>query len=95
MRVVIDKDIPFLQGVLDQVADVVWLSPEEITSASVKDADALFVRTRTRVDEELLRGSKVRFVATATIGYDHIDRTFCEDNGVYWMSCPGCNAQAV
>ena len=95
MRVVIDKDIPFLQGVIEPFAEVAYLSPEEITPQVVSNADALFVRTRTRINKELLAGSKVRFVATATIGYDHIDAAYCEEAGVRWVSCPGCNAQAV
>ena len=72
-----------------------YLSPEMITADAVRDADALFIRTRTRVDKDLLSGSRVRFGATATIGYDHIDAAYCQAAGVHWVSCPGCNAQAV
>ena len=95
MRIVVDKGIPFLEGVLDSVAEVRFLSPEEINASSVCDADALFVRTRTQINKELLSGSKVRFVATATIGFDHIDQDYCREEGIHWVSCPGCNAQAV
>ena len=95
MQVVIDKGIPFLEGVIEPYAQVLYLSPEEITPDTVRDADALIVRTRTRIDKELIEGSKVRFVATATIGYDHINQDHCNQAGVRWVSCPGCNAQAV
>ena len=95
MQVVIDKGIPFLEGVIEPYAQVLYLSPEEITPDTVRDADALIVRTRTRIDKELIEGSKVRFVATATIGYDHINQDYCNQVGVRWVSCPGCNAQAV
>ena len=95
MRVIIDKDIPFLNEVFPLDIEVLHLAPEEITSQTVRDADALFVRTRTRIDKELLEGSRVRFVATATIGFDHIDQDFCRQKGIHWTSCPGCNAQAV
>ena len=95
MQVVIDKGIPFLEGVIEPYAQVLYLSPEEITPDTVRDADALIVRTRTRIDKELIEGSKVRFVATATIGYDHINQDYCNQAGVRWVSCPGCNAQAV
>ena len=95
MRVVIESGIPFLQGVLEPYAQVDYLLPEMINSQVVRDADALFIRTRTRINKELLSGSQVRFVATATIGYDHIDTAYCEASGVQWVSCPGCNAQAV
>ena len=95
MRIIIDKGIPFLEGVFGSGFEVLYLSPEEITKDSVCEADALFVRTRTKINRELLDGSKVRFVATATIGFDHIDQDFCREAGIYWVSCPGCNAQAV
>ena len=94
-QVVVDKGIPFLDGVFPPEVEVLYLSPEDITPASVRQADALFVRTRTRINKELLDGSRVRFVATATIGFDHIDQTYCRQAGVAWVSCPGCNAQAV
>ena len=94
-QVIIDKGIPFLEGVFPPEINTIYLSPEEITAETVREADALFVRTRTRINEELLHKSKVRFVATATIGYDHIDQDYCREAGIHWVSCPGCNAQAV
>ena len=94
-QVVIDKGIPFLEGVFPPEIEVLHLSPEDITPEAVRYADALFVRTRTRINKELLHGSNVRFVATATIGFDHIDQDYCREAGIHWVSCPGCNAQAV
>ena len=94
-QVVIDKGIPFLEGVFPPEIEVLHLSPEDITPESVRHADALFVRTRTQINKELLHGSNVRFVATATIGFDHIDQDYCREAGIHWVSCPGCNAQAV
>ena len=95
MLVIIDKGIPFLKGVFPSEINVIYLSPEEITSESVRNADALFIRTRTQINKGLLEGSKVCFVATATIGFDHIDQEYCRQAGIHWVSCPGCNAQAV
>ena len=95
MRVVIDRGIPFLDGIIEPYAEVAYLSPEEIRPEAVRDADALIIRTRTHINKELLEGSRVRFVATATIGYDHIDQDYCRKANIYWTSCPGCNAQAV
>ena len=71
------------------------MESDEITSAALRDADVLVVRTRTRVDQSLLEGTSVRMVCTATIGFDHIDTAYCEQQGIAWMACPGCNAQAV
>lgn len=95
MKIVADAYIPFLKGLLDDVAEVVYLSPDDITADAVKDADALIVRTRTQCNEALLAHSKVRFIATATIGYDHIDTAYCAQHGITWTNCPGCNANSV
>ncbi|MBP5658667.1 MAG: 4-phosphoerythronate dehydrogenase [Paludibacteraceae bacterium] len=95
MRILIDKYVPFLQGVLDSYADVSFLEPEQFTPEAVHYADALIIRTRTRCDADLLMGSHVRFIATATIGTDHIDLDYCRANNIQVVSCPGCNAKAV
>ena len=95
MQIVADSYIPFLKGLLDDVAHVEYLSPTDITPEAVKDADALIIRTRTKCCEALLKGSKVRFIATATIGFDHIDTKYCAENGISWTNCPGCNADSV
>lgn len=96
--IVIDKYIPFLAEAVQRHWSGVCvraLEPSAIDAEAVRDADVLVVRTRTQVNEALLRGSKVRLVCTATIGFDHIDTAYCAAQGIAWMSCPGCNAQAV
>ncbi len=98
MRIIVDAHIPFVVEAVQRnwpQTEVLALEPEEIGSSSVRDADVLIIRTRTKVNEALLAGSSVRLVCTATIGYDHIDRSYCETHSVRWISCPGCNAQAV
>lgn len=95
MRIIADRYIPFLQGILEPYATVSYLAPEEITPEAVRDADAMLIRTRTRCNEALLAGSRIRFIATATIGYDHIDAAFCEKHHIAWSNAPGCNAQGV
>lgn len=95
MRILIDKYVPFLQGVFDGFAEVLFLEPEQFTPDTVKDADALIIRTRTRCTPDLLRGSRVQLIATATIGTDHINLDFCRARNIRVVSCPGCNAQAV
>ena len=92
---VADRDIPFLEGVPDSWFEVRALPGKAIGPADVSDAVALLVRTRTRCNAELLDGSAVRFVATATIGTDHIDRDYCDYHGITVASAPGCNAAAV
>lgn len=95
MLVIVDKYIPFINGVIEPYAEVRYLEPEKITPASIKYADALIIRTRTRCNKALLQGSNVRFIATATIGYDHIDTDYCSQNNIFWTNSPGCNAQGV
>ena len=96
MKIVIDDKIPFIREAIDEIADEAQYIPgHEIRAENVKDADALIVRTRTRCDKHLLEGSKVSFVATATIGFDHIDTRYMSEAGIEWMNCPGCNAASV
>ena len=95
MKIVIDKDIPFIEGRLEGDWDVVYCAGGDINHELVKDAEALIVRTRTRCNESLLKDSKVKFIGTATIGTDHIDMTWCKDNGITVSSAPGCNAPGV
>lgn len=96
MKIVVDDKIPYIRETLERLADeVVYKKGSAIGPEDVRDADALIVRTRTRCDEQLLKGSKVQFVATATIGYDHIDTAWCEQNGIKWTNCPGCNSGSV
>ena len=98
MVIVIDQHIPFIVETVRKEwpqVDIFPMKPEEIDASTVKNADVLLVRTRTQVDASLLEGSHVRMVCTATIGFDHIDTAYCESHGIRWMSCPGCNAQAV
>ena len=95
MKVVCDSAIPFLKGALEPYCQVVYAHGSEICREMVMDADALVIRTRTRCNATLLEGTKVRFIATATIGYDHIDTQWCESNGIRWTNAPGCNSWSV
>lgn len=95
MKVVVDKNIPFIQGVLEKYAEVVYLEGREISRSEVLDADALIVRTRTKCTRDLLEGTAVRFIASATIGYDHIDTGFCQANNIFWTNAAGCNSSSV
>ena len=95
MKVVCDKDVPFLKGVLEPYGEVVYKKGTEITSDDVRDADALILRTRTRCNAELLEGSSVKLIATATIGTDHVDFDYCNNHGILVQNAAGCNAGGV
>jgi erythronate-4-phosphate dehydrogenase len=95
MKIVADDKIPFLKGVLEPFAEVIYLPGRQIDRKVLKDADALLTRTRTKCTGMLLKGSGVRFIGTATIGFDHIDTEFCKRNGITWINAPGCNSSSV
>jgi erythronate-4-phosphate dehydrogenase len=95
MKVIIDDKIPYIKGALEPFAEVIYLPGKSTTPEIVKDADAIITRTRTICNEKLLAGSKVSMIATATIGFDHIDTDYCEKTGIEWTNAPGCNSWSV
>ena len=95
LKIIADSKIPFLTGALDKFVEVEYVSGSSITHSKVKNADALIVRTRTKCNEDLLKGSSVKFIASATIGFDHIDTEYCKANGIGWTNAPGCNSGSV
>ncbi len=96
MKIVIDDKIPYIRDAVAAITDdAVYMDGSAIKADDVRDADAMIVRTRTRCDERLLGGSRVRFVGTATIGYDHLDTAWLDRAGICWTNCPGCNASSV
>jgi len=96
MKVIVDNKIPFIGEAVEKIADSVVYAPGAgFTPELVRDADALIIRTRTQCDRRLLEGSRVRFIATATIGFDHIDTDYCRQAGITWTNAPGCNSASV
>ncbi len=95
MKIIADRDIPFLRGVLEPFAEVVYLPGDAIGPDDIRDTDALLVRTRTCCDSELLTRSRVRFIGTATIGFDHIDTDWCRRQGIRVATAAGCNSRGV
>lgn len=95
IRIIVEKNVPFVKGLLDAYADVRYLSAEEITPKAVREIDGMIIRTRTKCNEELLKKSECKIIATATIGTDHIDLDYCRSRGITVVNAPGCNAPAV
>ena len=95
MKIVADTNIPFLKGVLEPYAQVEYLDGRSINREAMLDADALIIRTRTKCNEETLKGTKVQMIASATIGTDHIDLDWCAQNGIDVQNAEGCNAGGV
>lgn len=95
MKIVADENIPLVNEFFSRLGDVTCLPGRTMTPDDVQDADALIVRSVTRVNEALLAGSNVKFVGTCTIGIDHLDQTHLDTQGIRWSSAPGCNANSV
>jgi erythronate-4-phosphate dehydrogenase len=95
IKIVADEKIPFLKGVLEPYAEVIYVPGAQVNKKIITGADALLIRTRTKCTEELLGGTSVKFIATATIGFDHIDTQYCQKNNIRWTNAPGCNSSSV
>ena len=95
MKLLIDDAVWGSNQIFSEFGEVFTLPGREIRSESLKDFDALIVRSRTRVDEKLLRGSKIKFIGSTVAGLDHIDKNYLEDNAITLSSAQGCNANAV
>ena len=95
MKLMIDDAVWGFDQIFSEFGEVVTLPGRQISNESLQDCDALIVRSRTRVDEELLRNSKIQFVGSTVAGLDHIDQPYLEDNAITLSSAQGCNANAV
>jgi len=95
MLIVADENIPLLDAFFEGFGEIRRYPGRSLDAASVKDADVLLVRSVTKVDRQLLEGSRVRFVGTCTIGTDHLDLDYFAEAGIHWSSAPGCNARGV
>jgi erythronate-4-phosphate dehydrogenase len=95
MRIVADENIPFVRKCFSSVGDVLTIHGRKITPEILKNADALLVRSITKVGNDLLDGSKVKFVGTATIGFEHIDLDYLTKKNIGFASAPGSNANSV
>ena len=95
IKITADRNIPFLEGIFEPYADIQYIDGKDIRHEDIIDSNALIIRTRTRCDRNLLEGTKVSIIATATIGTDHIDLEWCRENGIRVVNAQGCNAGGV
>lgn len=95
LTIVVDENIPAAEACFGALGTVLRKPGRTLGAADVRDADVLVVRSITPVNEALLAGSKVRFVGTATIGVDHVDQHYLQQQGIGFANAPGCNAQSV
>lgn len=95
MKILADAHIPYLKGVAEHFGEVEYLPGNQFSKEAIMEKEALIVRTVTHFGEEILSGTNVKLICSATIGYDHIDTAWCESHGVAWKTAPGCNAASV
>ena len=95
MRIVADPNIPYVREAFTALGDVTLIPGRGMTAATVRDAEILLVRSVTPVNAALLDGSRVRFVATATIGTDHVNEAYLRNQGIGFASAAGSNANSV
>ena len=95
MKIIADKNIPYLKGIAEYFGDVTYLDGADFTKENIKDADTLIVRTVTYFGESILKDSNVKLICSATIGYDHIDTEYCDTHNIAWHNAPGSNSGSV
>jgi erythronate-4-phosphate dehydrogenase len=95
MNLIVDENIAFAKEAFSNFGNAILVDGRTLTNQNVKDADVLIVRSITKVDEELLQNSKVKFVGTATIGTDHIDLGYLKSIDITFADAKGCNADSV
>ncbi len=95
MKIVADENMPLVSELFSGLGDIVFKAGRLLSPEDVKQADILLVRSVTSVGRALLEGSAVKFVGSATIGADHLDQEYLQQQGIAYATAPGCNAQAV
>jgi len=95
MKIIADENIPFVKECFSSAGEITTIHGRKITPDILKDADALLVRSITKVNKDLLDGTNVKFVGTATIGFEHIDTDYLALRKIGFASAPGSNANSV
>ncbi|RUM93011.1 MAG: 4-phosphoerythronate dehydrogenase PdxB [Thiothrix sp.] len=95
MKIVADENIPLLKEAFSSLGEVTALPGRSITKDDLNDAEILLVRSVTQVNKSLLENTPVKFVASATIGFDHLDLEYLKKRDIPWSTAPGCNATAA
>lgn len=94
-KIVADDKIPGLPVLLEPFSNVTFLPTKEFSNETIKDANVLFVRTPIKCNAQLLDGNKIEYIGTASIGFDHIDQSYCKEHHIKWSNAPGCNKGSV
>lgn len=95
MKILADENIPLVMEFFQEMGTVITRPGRMLQANDTRDANVLLVRSITNVNEQLLGHSEVGFVGTCTIGVDHLDQAWLQNNQVEFSSAPGCNANSV
>jgi len=95
MKLMIDDAVWGYSEIFSEFGEVINLPGRQINYKSLLDCDVLIVRSRTKVNEELLKGTKIQFIGSTVAGLDHIDEAYLRENNITFASAQGCNANAV
>jgi len=96
MKILIDENMPYAEQLFSQLGEVVLKSGRTLTAEDLVDADALMIRSVTKVNAELIeKANKLKFVGTATAGMDHVDQALLKEKGIFFTAAPGCNKVGV
>ena len=95
MKLMIDDAVWGYSEIFSEFGEVINLPGRQINHKSLLDCDVLIVRSRTKVNEELLKGTKIQFIGSTVAGLDHIDEAYLRENNITFASAQGCNANAV
>ncbi|MBT3276385.1 MAG: 4-phosphoerythronate dehydrogenase [Candidatus Thioglobus sp.] len=95
MKLIIDDACYAYNEIFSSFGEIITMAGRDIDTSSVKDCDVLIVRSRTQVNEALLKGSSIKFVGSTVAGLDHVDQDYLKDNNIRFFSAQGCNSMAV
>lgn len=95
LSIVADENIPAVEEMFANYGSIKRVDGRTLSAQDLKGVDVLLVRSVTKVNQQLLANSAVKFVGSATIGVDHIDQVYLNDYKIQFTSAPGCNADAV
>jgi erythronate-4-phosphate dehydrogenase len=95
IKIIADENIEFLEEAFSTLGELTKLPGRKISNKELNDADVLLVRSVTQINKALLEGTKIKFVGTATIGNDHVDKDYLISNNIFFTDAAGCNSDAV
>ncbi len=95
LKILVDENVPYADAMFAPFGEIRRFAGRTLAAAELGDAQALIVRSVTRVDRDLLAGSQIKFVGSCTIGADHLDMDYLARSGIAAYTAPGCNANSV